>query len=69
VRTFIVRLLEDAGGLDQPGPAAPRLKGVVDEVATGLRAVFRNDAELLAALLAAMSAGQDGGDRDVSAPD
>jgi hypothetical protein len=69
VRTFIVRLLEDAGGSNHAGAAAPPLKGVVDEVATGLRAVFRNDAELLAALLAARQERQDDGDRDVSAPD
>ena len=56
MRTFIVRLQEDAGGGRQPGAAAPRLRGVVDEVATGLRATFRNDSELLTALSAAMAA-------------
>jgi hypothetical protein len=55
VRTFIVRLLEEAGGPARPDPAASPLRGVVDEVATGLRATFRNDAELLTALAAAMA--------------
>jgi len=50
-----VRLLEEAGGPARPDPAAP-LRGVVDEVATGLRATFRNDAELLTALATAMAA-------------
>jgi hypothetical protein len=55
MRTFIVRLMEDAGGGHTPGAVSPRLRGVVDEVATGLRATFRDDTELLTALTAAMA--------------
>jgi hypothetical protein len=55
VRTFIVRLQEDASG-GTTGAAAPRLRGVVDEVATGLRVTFRNDQELVTALVAAVLA-------------
>jgi len=53
VRTFIVRLQEDAGGSGRTASAIPRLRGTVHEVATGLRATFRNDQELLTALTAA----------------
>jgi hypothetical protein len=53
VRTFIVRLLGEPGGGGQRGPAAPRLRGVVDEVASGLRTTFGTGQELLAALTAA----------------
>jgi hypothetical protein len=53
VRTFIVRLHTEAG----PDLAAPRLRGVVDEVATGSRATFHSDQELVTALLAAISDG------------
>jgi hypothetical protein len=75
VKTFVVRLHEDAG--DDPADAdSPRLRGVVDEVATGLRATFRSELELVAALKAAMDTdppgpSQDGGDRvpGGSAPD
>ena len=56
MRTFIIRLQEDATGSGPAAAATPRLRGVVDEVATGLRATFRNDHELVTALLAAMSA-------------
>jgi hypothetical protein len=67
VRTFIVRLHEDPGGSTRPvheapgsshraGAAGPRLRGVVDEVATGLRVTFRNDRELVTALMAAVGA-------------
>jgi hypothetical protein len=56
VRTFIIRLREDAGDSDRTGAATPRLRGVVDEVATGLRATFRNDRELVTALVAAVGA-------------
>ena len=55
MRTFIIRLQDDAGGAGRPGDSAPRLRGVVDEVATGLRAIFRNDQELLTALAAALA--------------
>ena len=59
MKTFIVRVQEDAGGSgaggsDRGGTATPRLRGVVDEVSTGLRATFRNDQELVTALLAAL---------------
>ena len=57
MRTFIVRLQEDAGGSGRGGAATTRLRGVVDEVATGLRATFRNDQELVTALMAAVGAG------------
>ncbi|HEX9065047.1 MAG TPA: hypothetical protein VF843_08050 [Streptosporangiaceae bacterium] len=58
MRTFIVRLAEDAsecrpGG----GTGRPRLRGVVDEVATGQRTTFRDDQELVTALAAALAAG------------
>lgn len=54
MRTFIVRLLQDASS--GPGPAGPRLRGVVDEVATGLRTTFRDDTELVTALTTALGA-------------
>ncbi len=60
MRTFIVRLQEEAGGGGATGAAARRLRGVVDEVATGLRATFRNDQELVTALLAAVGGGLPG---------
>jgi hypothetical protein len=68
VRTFIVRLQEDpaGGGRTDSRPdgqtdagtdtATLRLRGVVDEVATGMRATFRNDQELVTALIAAVGA-------------
>ncbi len=70
MKTFVVRLFEDAGG-DPAGPGTPRLRGVVDEVATGLRATFRSELELIAALKTAMGTeppgatgpSRDGGDR------
>jgi hypothetical protein len=55
MRTFIVRLVQDASGTSQPGARRPRLRGVVDEVATGSRTTFRDDQELVAALSAALS--------------
>jgi len=63
-----VRLQEDPGGSGRTDATARRLRGVLDEVATGLRATFRNDQELVTALLAAMGADPpgppwDGGDR------
>lgn len=66
MKTFVVRLHEVAGdqaGGDRVsgGPAggtagadSPRLRGVVDEVATGLRTTFRSELELITALKAAM---------------
>jgi hypothetical protein len=72
VRTFIVRIQEDAEGSGRPDATALRLRGVVDEVATGLRATFRNDSELVAALLAAVRAGPPSArwdSADGSAPD
>lgn len=56
MRTFIVRLQEDAVGSNRSGAAAVRLRGVVDEVATGSRATFRDDRELVTALMAAVGA-------------
>jgi hypothetical protein len=56
VRTFIVRLQEDATSGHRAGTAAPRLCGVVDEVSTGTSATFRNDRELIATLVAAIGA-------------
>jgi hypothetical protein len=56
VRTFIVRVQEDTGGSGRTAAAAPRLRGVVDEVSSGLRATFRNDHELVTALMTAMGA-------------
>lgn len=57
MKTFVVRLHEVAGD-DQTGGTAgadsPRLRGVVDEVATGLRTTFRSELELVTALKAAM---------------
>lgn len=60
MRTFIAGLQEDAGGGGATGAAARRLRGVVDEVATGLRATFRTDQELVTALLAAVGGDQPG---------
>ena len=54
MRTFIIRLLEDRARRPNDAVPPPRLRGIVDEVATGLRAVFRNDHELVAALVAAV---------------
>src|SRR5579863_9636410 len=72
VRTFIIRLQEDTGDSGQTSTAAPRLRGVVDEVATGLRATFRNDQELVTALVAAVGDGPPGpvwgGDRPLGEP-
>jgi hypothetical protein len=56
VRTFIVRLQEDATSSHRASTAAPRLCGVVDEVSTGTSATFRNDRELIATLVAAIGA-------------
>jgi len=53
VRTFIVRLQEHADGSGRSGAATPVLCGFVDEVASGLRARFRNEQELLTALTVA----------------
>lgn len=60
MRTFIIRLHEDTGDSGRTSAAGPRLRGVVDEVATGLRATFRNDHELVTALAAAVAAGPPG---------
>jgi hypothetical protein len=72
VRTFIVRLQEDTGDSGHASTAATRLRGVVDEVATGLRATFRNDQELVTALVAAVGDGPPGpvwgGDRPPDEP-
>jgi hypothetical protein len=56
VRTFIVRLQHDGGGVDRHDAELPRLRGVMEEVATGLRVTFRSEAELLTALTAALAA-------------
>ena len=53
MKTFVVRLHEDAGS-DPAGADMSRLCGVIDEVATGLRATFRSERELVAALKAHM---------------
>ncbi len=58
MRTFIVRLIQDASGTSQDAAVRTRLRGVVDEVATGLRTTFRDDQELVAVLSAAL-AGED----------
>lgn len=55
MKTFVVRLYEDAG-IDPAGAAAARLCGVIDEVATGLRATFRSEIELVAVLKTAIGA-------------
>jgi len=72
VRTFIIRLQEDTGDSGRTSGAGPRLRGIVDEVATGLRATFRNDHELVTALAAAVGAGPPGppwdGDRPPGEP-
>jgi hypothetical protein len=70
VKTFVVRLHEDADS-DPVGADISRLCGVIDQVATGLRATFRSEGELVAALKAAMGTDppgatgppRDGGDR------
>ena len=56
MRTFIVRLQEDSGGSGREGADAPRLRGFVDEVASGMRVTFRNEQELVTALMAAAAA-------------
>lgn len=69
MKTFVVRVHEDAGS-DPAGADTPRLRGLVDEVATGLRATFRSELELVAVLKAGIGANrpgatgppQDGGD-------
>jgi hypothetical protein len=59
VQTFVVRLIADADR--SVHDAAPlRLRGVVDEVASGSRATFGSGQELLAALMAAASADEPG---------
>jgi hypothetical protein len=60
VRTFIVRVREAGDGGDREGVAIPRLRGVVDEVTTGLRATFRDAQELVTALMAATAADRPG---------
>jgi hypothetical protein len=60
VKTFVVRLHEEADA------DVPRLCGVVDEVATGLRTTFRSELELVATLKAAMTVTEPPGG---SAPD
>ena len=55
VRTFIIRLLDDAGGSGGSRAAAAGLRGFVDEVTSGLRARFRNEQELVAALRTAVA--------------
>jgi hypothetical protein len=60
VRTFIIRIHKDTGDSDRTSAVGPRLRGVVDEVATGLQATFRNDYELVTALMAAMEGGPPG---------
>jgi hypothetical protein len=64
VRTFIVRVREARDGGDRGGAANPRLRGVVDEVATGLRATFRDAQELVAALMTASAAHHDAPSED-----
>ncbi len=56
MRTFIVRLQEEAGGSDRMSTTTLRLRGVVDDVATGTLTTFRNDQELVTALLIAVGA-------------
>jgi hypothetical protein len=60
VRTFIVRLLQDGNGSGRPAAAVPPLRGVVDEVATGMRTTFRDDQELVMALRTALGSGPSG---------
>lgn len=55
MRTFIVRLVHNPGGTSQAGACRPPLRGLVDEVGTGLRTTFRDDQELVAALSAALA--------------
>jgi hypothetical protein len=52
MRTFIVRFHEDT----TTDAARGRMRGVVDEVATGRRVTFRSSEELLTALAAALGA-------------
>ena len=55
MRTFIIRVQEETGAsLEAAAPAMP-LRGFVDEVATGLRATFRSERELVTALAAAVA--------------
>jgi hypothetical protein len=51
MRTFIVRFHEDT-----TDAATGRMRGVLDEVATGRRVTFRCSEELLTALAAALTA-------------
>jgi hypothetical protein len=60
VRTFIIRLQEDPAGSGRTAAASPRLRGVVDEVATGMRTTFRDDRELVTALMSAICAARPG---------
>lgn len=60
MRTFIVRLHPGTGRSDGGFAAAPGLHGVVDEVASGLRATFTSGQELLAALVTAVAADEPG---------
>jgi len=55
VRTFIIRLLEETGAGAGSARVPPRLRGFVDEVATGLRATFRDEQELVTALTHAVT--------------
>ena len=55
VRTFIIRLLDEAGGSGRGETTAAGLRGFVDEVTSGLRARFRNEQELVAALHTAVT--------------
>lgn len=55
VRTFIIRLLADAGGSGREDAVVPGLRGFIDEVTSGLRARFRNEQELVAALRSAVA--------------
>jgi hypothetical protein len=64
VRTFIVRIREAGVGGERGGATTPRLRGVVDEVATGLRATFRDGQELINALMTAAA-----GERNAPAED
>jgi len=67
VKTFVVRLHEDADS--SPASAdVPRLCGVLEQVATGLRATFRDERELVAALKAAMGTDPPGSPSDSGDP-
>lgn len=54
MQTFVVRLHVDTGA------DTTRLCGVIEQVTTGLRATFRSDLELVAALKAALDSGPPG---------